>query len=51
LSFSVHQSSGRQPVEKGDEKKLIGYAQLSVIGSTMGSTVWQRLCIENIICM
>ena len=40
LSCTVQQSTGtRQPVEKGVEKKLIGYAQLSVIGSTMGSTV------------
>jgi len=39
FSCSVYQSSGRQPVEKGDEKKLIGYAQLSVIGSVIGSTV------------
>ena len=34
------QSSARdQSVEKPDEKKLIGYAQLSIIGSTVGSTV------------
>ena len=44
LSWLQFQSSVRdQSAEKPDEKKLIGYAQLSIIGSSMGSTVQQQL--------